>query len=86
MAARKHKHPRLRAILNEIAQLSAEIQKLSEEGIDVDAINAALTQLNTDVDALIAKSAGAITPAQAKAIADGLTALSKKVTDATTAV
>lgn len=80
--SRKHKHPRLRAILNEIASLHAEIEKLSNEGIDMEQANAAFAALSTAVDNLIAKTP---TPAQLSTLTQGLTDLTAKVTAATPA-
>ncbi len=61
------------------AYLQARVKFIKEEGVNVDAINAALTKLETDVDALIAKGAGSITPAQAQTIVTALTAVSTKI-------
>lgn len=80
---RKH-NKELASIREDIECLGERIAKLKKEGINVDQVNAALAQLSTDVDALIAsKGTGGITPAQAQTISDGLTALSAKVKAAT---
>jgi outer membrane murein-binding lipoprotein Lpp len=83
---RKHNHSKeLAAIRKEVEYLQARVAKLQKEGINVEQVTAALTQLGTDVDALIAsKGVAGITPAQAQTIVDGISAISVKVKAATT--
>ena len=77
---KSNKHTReLERLKKEVAIIQQRLNVLKAEGVNVEAINAALAKLSTDVDALIAKGSGGITPAQAKTIVDGLTALSTKI-------
>lgn len=85
MNSKHRQYHRLVQIVRDVELLQAEVAELHEQGAEVEAITAALAKLGTDVDALIAKGAGSITPAQAQTIADGLTALSAKVEAAVTA-
>ena len=55
------------------------IRKLEKDGHKVDAINAAIAQLSADVDALVTKGAGAITPTQAASIAQAIMDLDTKI-------
>jgi len=84
MAHRPAKHSDLAEIKKEISALQKRVSKIQKDGFNVDQINAALSQLNTDVDALIAKGAGAITPAQAATIAQALTDMDTKIKSALT--
>jgi prefoldin subunit 5 len=79
MNSTHRRYSRLTQIVREIELLQAEVNELESQGAEVEAINAALSKLGTDVDPLIAKGAGSISPAQAQTIADGLAALSAKV-------
>ena len=77
---KSNKHTReLERLKKEVALIQQRINVLKAEGVNVEAINAALAKLSIDVDALIAKGSGGITPAQAQTIVDGLTALSTKI-------
>ena len=77
---KSNKHTReLERLKKEVALIQQRLNVLKAEGVNVEAINAALAKLSTDVDALIAKGSGGITPAQAQTIVDGLTALSTKI-------
>lgn len=75
------KHHALIGIQNELAEIQKRIDVLSQEGVNVDQVNAALADLSTKVDALIASKApqGGITTAEAQAITDQITAIAGKV-------
>ena len=68
-----------------IRVLQKRVAFIALQGGNVEAIQTALDRLSRDVDALIAKAQGSITPAQAQSIVDGLTALATKLEAATTA-
>lgn len=74
-------------IQNELAQIKVRIDELNQEGINVDQVNAALVDLSTKVDALIAAKApqGGITTAEAQSITDSITAIATKVVAGTPA-
>lgn len=87
-AGRKsRKHHALVGIQNELAQIKVRIDELNQEGINVDQVNAALADLSTKVDALIAAKApqGGITTAEAQSITDSITAIATKVVAGTPA-
>jgi hypothetical protein len=87
-AGRKSKkHHTLVGIQNELAQIKVRIDELNQEGINVDQVNAALQDLSTKVDALIAAKApqGGITTAEAQSITDSITAIATKVVAGTPA-
>jgi hypothetical protein len=79
---RKH-HRELMELLKETRRIQGRVDELKKEGANVDQITAALAQLGTDLDSLIAKPGG-ITPAQTQTILDGITALDAKVKAALT--
>lgn len=74
-----NRNQELRQIRKELRSLRERVNKIKQEGFKLEIITTALTQLGADVDALIAKGAGSITPAQAQTIADWLNALDAKV-------
>lgn len=62
------------------------VEFIQSQGVDVEQVNTAISDLSTNVDALIASKApaGGITPAEAQTIVDGLTAISTKIKAAIT--
>jgi threonine dehydratase len=80
----KHHHE-LRKIKREIAALEKRVNSLKAQGATVDQVNAALADLKTKVEALIAsKGQAGITPAQAQTIVDGINSIAAEVVAATT--
>ena len=83
MPAGKHSREML-SIRRNLNKISKRVACLAAEGVDVEIVKAAITDLSSNVDALIASkvpvSAGTgITNEEAKAIADGLTAISSRI-------
>lgn len=81
------KHHALVGIQNELAEIQKRLESLSQEGVNVDQVNAALADLSTKVDALIASKApqGGITTAEAQAITDQISSIASKVVSGTPA-
>ena len=74
----------LLCIERDLHKLRKRIEALAAKGVDVEIVKQAITDLSTNVDALIAsKAAGTIgtgiTTEEAAAIADGLAAISNRI-------
>ena len=82
MPPRKNKYLReLEEIQEALNNFQKRVDFIQSQGVDVEQVNAALSDLSINVDALIASKApaGGITPAEAQTIVDGLNAISTKI-------
>lgn len=72
-------HPIKTELDLEVRLTIAILRRLKQMSVELDALNSAIAKLSTDVDTLVAKSAGSVPAAAVQAAADAVAAVDAKV-------